>query len=186
MTATTNAITSKRWIRPPATWNPQPRSQRIMRIAKIVQSIDTPSNRKTQCDNHQKVRSGISGRSCLWKAGFTIWPCRNSSHCIGCAACAAQTRCRKRFSSPNYLAEWGSHRRSRPVVYAIFLQLAIQSGLTDTERTRGHELVAIELTQSINDCLLFQFSQRQNPGLLAWIRSAKGCRPYVGRKIRGL
>jgi hypothetical protein len=30
-------------MRPPATWNPQPRSQRIMRIAKIVQSIDTPS-----------------------------------------------------------------------------------------------------------------------------------------------
>ncbi len=47
MTATTRAITSNRWIRPPATWNPQPKSQRIMRIAKIVQSIDTPSNRKT-------------------------------------------------------------------------------------------------------------------------------------------
>lgn len=39
MISTMTATTSKRWIKLPATWNPQPSSHRINRIAKIVQSI---------------------------------------------------------------------------------------------------------------------------------------------------
>src|ERR1035438_10444521 len=39
MIRTTTAMTNKRWIRLPAMWKLKPRSQRIKRMTKIVQSI---------------------------------------------------------------------------------------------------------------------------------------------------
>src|SRR5215468_7424436 len=45
ISATTSAITSNKWIRDPATWNPHPNSQRMIRIAKMVQSIGHPHYR---------------------------------------------------------------------------------------------------------------------------------------------
>src|ERR1019366_4497069 len=39
MISTITAITKSRWIKPPPMWKPHPNSQRISRIAKIVQSI---------------------------------------------------------------------------------------------------------------------------------------------------
>jgi hypothetical protein len=44
-TATTRAITRSKWIKEPATWNPHPKSQRISKIAKMVQSIGSASHR---------------------------------------------------------------------------------------------------------------------------------------------
>ena len=41
MMATIMASTSSRWIRPPAMWKPHPSSQRIRRMAKIVQSMNS-------------------------------------------------------------------------------------------------------------------------------------------------
>src|SRR5271166_4324822 len=41
MTRTTTAMTSKRWIRPPAMWKLKPRSHRTKRITKTVQSMST-------------------------------------------------------------------------------------------------------------------------------------------------
>ena len=68
----------------------------------------------------------------------------------------------------------------------IFLQLAIQSGLADAERSRRHKLIAIELMQRIQDGLLFQFSQGKNPGLLFRTNGTKRRRPDMRRKVGGL
>ena len=68
----------------------------------------------------------------------------------------------------------------------VFLQLAIQSGLADAKRSRGHKLIAIELLQRIQDGLLFQLSQRKDPGLFFRTHGAKRRRPYMRWKVRGL
>jgi hypothetical protein len=44
MTRTTSATTSNKWMSPPPTWRVKPRSHRIPRMTKIVQSIFSPSS----------------------------------------------------------------------------------------------------------------------------------------------
>jgi len=52
MTSTTSAITSTRWIRLPATWNPQPKSHSSTRMAKMVQSMQSPKLGERQLSDH--------------------------------------------------------------------------------------------------------------------------------------
>jgi len=68
----------------------------------------------------------------------------------------------------------------------VFFQLAIQSGLANTKRSSGHKLIAIKLLQRIQDGLLFQLRQRNDPGLFFRTHGAKRRRPYMRWKVRSL
>src|SRR4029077_16137258 len=79
-----------------------------------------------------------------------------------------------------------SQRRADPVRDSVLFQLAVQSGLADPQCTGGHELVSVELLQCIQNCLLFQFRQGQNPGLPSWRCGTQGDRPDVRGKVIAL
>jgi len=73
MTRTTNPTTSSKWIRLPPICKPKPRSHKIMRTTKMVQSMSTccAHLRAPECESHPQVR----GENCFARTDKTTMDC---------------------------------------------------------------------------------------------------------------